>query len=1722
MSNFIEICFGLENCTNIRIEWLSKEGVQVACDKDNCIRLAPDPYADGEKCIEGWIHCDECKSGNSEPIYFKRCFCTTKADCLECEECKKYGDSSICEGVLTEQQKQEGRLCNGDCPPDKPYFNPIVERCAECIEGSINQDNPCLICVQGSWTLKCENCDKTTAECKECLTNTDCSKNTDGRNCCDSQGKCGCCPGFYFDWKQNKCIPIGPCGPDKECGDCQECVEVIAPDGTITYDCVPIKCPPGTKCINGKQCIPWECESVSCDNGADCGPNCGCVTINGVKQCVPCEILECLGLCAEALGCRCNEVTDKCEGLPACSNPDCDGSSPCDDPNCTCYKQRCVNCGNFPCNGEDGGCTSYANCKCSDSNNCEGGKECKDKIKLTQKENCDNVNGCELEAELVLENKCNCDQIEFKTRLIANTSQTVDPIPGISALVLPGFASIEVKLYKYGVEYSKFKESDLFGDDELVTGTINTIITYQVKDSYGKWINVPETSNIPIRSINVNNIVPIINISENLIIKAIDGKPTRAFIKVIAQNIKVTSNNCISYESKELRTMMVDFSLTASQVQTLLLDYISFNSVFLNDTVNDRKPLFIWYKSIDGVNNKVQYKNNGVYANSGYFRKRYVDKVGSTYKDTIASPVDGLVPNYMYMTKVNCGCNPNNSALTTGPLLFCCPKEYNVKFDNCNTKVSIDAFNVCSVNGRLLDHQSPNFIFPTECQTNYIVIVDKESRTEKTVDLRYESTNRVRNVEINSPTDPIVGIRIAQKYNGGLLSGIQCIKEFKPPVVIFPSLDFKIDCEFSTTKAKVTVQQTSGADLRISDIEYISGNKNTQISLNVVTNLVGGLFVTEIPKKVSNKSVFPLKALVRFVGGCIKYFNIPSCEVKLNLETQGRTVSNKLCPISGTGVVIKATPDFFDNSRPITYTLSGGDLLQPLSVSNTDGSALFNDLGAGTYTGIATQDDLIATSTIVVNNASTPNVSIVNSSICQGETTSINIEAIPGSAFTVYNPSGSIISSPIIPNTGVFTIPNISLSGEYLVTLNNNVDGAYCFPFSKIVTLSIGGQNLTPFIEFQVGNYCINDSIPFRITDGGIGATYTLQSSSGIVPPTLQATSQGFNGTFIPSTNPAYISIISVVGECNTLATTPIQASISGLLQQVNITNITYPCNGDNNHIVSFTAIGAVSAMINNEPCTNLGSGQFTKIVTGSGDITIQATNGSCVTTQIITLNSCESPNYSATIGISGSTCGQGSQDIFYTAYTAGLIGYNYQLQKEIGGVWVDVSGQSGIFSAPPPNTNSFTVNNTIGVIESYRVKFTQGGNTYYTNSIETSSIQPPIISIIGQTVGNTTSTYTFTAQGGVPGVTTYSWSGAGVSGNNATSNPIQFNTPGVYNIVVNTDTNGCIGTASHTITIEQSCANPITASISVSGNTGCQTFNAIASGGSGTLTYEWLIDNVVIHNGMTFSGQSINVGDTVLVTLRVSALSSGCAPSEASMNYTKCAGGCDCNYEIVVIDAVTESLNLTNYSVQILPDMINWVYNGIKRITKTCSGSAPIITNTLIDVLVSNIRAATSGFVGDSNPNITSMNLIDNGVATTLTIPNNYLGNNPQLNWYVLADYLNATLTGIGEFTATATGLRCKIGSSITKGFDYNGGFIHNGNNISYSRTVTTATSITQTEATPCGSIVYDYLYTKDVLPTITIVDLNNVTVVGSSTATRTTIGPNNNPTRTCVGCNS
>lgn len=105
---------------------------------------------------------------------------------------------------------------------------------------------------------------------------------------------------------------------------------------------------------------------IHLENGADCGTECGCVEIDGVKQCVPCHILECLGLCEQTLGCKCSN-TEICVPVNNCDQY-CDDLNPCIDPNCPCYNNRCVSCENFPCSPDD--CSTRQNCGCTDGN-CE-------------------------------------------------------------------------------------------------------------------------------------------------------------------------------------------------------------------------------------------------------------------------------------------------------------------------------------------------------------------------------------------------------------------------------------------------------------------------------------------------------------------------------------------------------------------------------------------------------------------------------------------------------------------------------------------------------------------------------------------------------------------------------------------------------------------------------------------------------------------------------------------------------------------------------------------------------------------------------------------------------------------------------------------------------------------------------------------------------------------------------------------------------------------------------------------------------------------------------------------------------------------------------------------------------------------------------------------------------------------------------------------------------
>ena len=170
------------NCTNIHIEWIGTPGLLVNCKNNTEITVAIDPEATGEHCIEGIATCVDANGNQScstcEPVHFRKCFCSTDADCGECGEC---GSDGLCTDTCTEEELAKGKKCLSDgcgCPPTKPKYDPVLG-CVECLKGEAHPTNPCLVCVDGSWVAKnCDDgiCDETNGDCIP-----DCATSTDGR-----------------------------------------------------------------------------------------------------------------------------------------------------------------------------------------------------------------------------------------------------------------------------------------------------------------------------------------------------------------------------------------------------------------------------------------------------------------------------------------------------------------------------------------------------------------------------------------------------------------------------------------------------------------------------------------------------------------------------------------------------------------------------------------------------------------------------------------------------------------------------------------------------------------------------------------------------------------------------------------------------------------------------------------------------------------------------------------------------------------------------------------------------------------------------------------------------------------------------------------------------------------------------------------------------------------------------------------------------------------------------------------------------------------------------------------------------------------------------------------------------------------------------------------------------------------------------------------------------
>lgn len=1461
-------------------------------DDDGNIKLTIQESDFVGSCISGVIKCDECS--HCPEVEFEACLCNTSADCEACQECV----NGVCINICKSTEKCVNNTCcecetTGDCGPGF-YCN----GCKCVCNGKVNSRGECVECLGKSDCSSCQDCINGSCEDIVCPNNLICIG--DG---------CGCPPKTRYDANSMSCVPEDECSKDSDCGECETCVAGV---------CQEITCPKDHKCVGG-ECIYWPCSNTSCSNGADCGKDCGC--LNG--ECVPCYILECLGECQNALGCKCNDNLE-CVPVDNCGQY-CDGNTPCLDANCTCYNNTCVSCENFPCNPDE--CSDKYNCGCQ-GGDCKGGNGCNDTFELKKNENC-TADGCELEAVYSTTNKCACDPIEFKVKNIypTATSGPGNDGGGGNALTLPSnkFMELNVRLFKNNIPYENFKNVATMSDTELVDATIRTTITHEVD---GDVVNVNAT---PVNTVSVDsaNKVPNIVINNNNVIRQFNGKGTVVKIEVRAENIKVNDNSCINYGSKVIAIYELDFrtaSSTANTLAKLTSTFAAEVSQKVNDNTSSRKPLFVWYKSNTGEFGNTRYTNNGTYNQNGYFRKFYAIKTSTGWTDKVSNPAKQVTANQKnelwnnlnYFVKVDCGCGGGNGA-TLQNVIFCCTENINYTISNCGKTITVPPFDVCSVNKNLTALNTTGYTIPQEAQTYFWLVINGDTE----VLLRTEGGEIINSPFVYNHDTNISTVTFLQRYKGTPNVAESCEVDYTED---YEGPDYNVNA--SCGSVVVTKQASSPA------IQSVTGKKGTSTitftpsAANTIWTATGGVLnmngEVEVTVNFQNSCTFTKKVSI-------------VCQPEIIAEPTDTFARGECVGGENPDVVVSVVTGF---SSAVKFSKDGITYVNPDSTSPTI-QKTFEDFAAGTYTFYAkeTINGVDVIDTQVVTIAPMVNPTVVKTDICgntQGSITLVN--AAPSSTWKIFGPAfnGFTITVGSGGSSSPVQVP-IDKNGQYVIKLVTDPSNSTC-PEDLTIDINKDGGAITPVVTMSSVIICNDGELFLRIDDGGLNLTYNVQLSSaqagvltdlsGNTISTLQANNTGTYNAKIKGSNSTgstaiYNFVITGVSgnACYSLSSPTITKSFS-VQPGPKIGIITASCDNAcqrDCYTISVAVSGHVtSVVIGGVAATNIGGGIWQADVQTLTPPLIEAYSslaGCSDSEQMTVLPDCDGraqcPEQTVVISANPAspTCGVQTVSLYYVYSTLGNIdGESYAWYKNTNGIMQLIT--SGVISGTPPQLDvlsSFTNEDYILVIT------TNNGICEYTSNVETvyadTELAPEIFGagiLPDTTILVTGQTYSYST-GFVPGAT-YTWTLSNTAG---TDQPIGTNSNAISissfvdgpNIINLTVTNGvCTGSTSVTLDVGLSCPQ-ITLGLTGSGSNTCRGIAAVIvpetiPPGVTVSSYAWYIGGSMSSQSGTFpivnfDSSEIEAGAEEDITIRIT-FSNGCTAESSALTYTRCSCICD------------------------------------------------------------------------------------------------------------------------------------------------------------------------------------------------------------------------------------
>jgi hypothetical protein len=568
-------------------------------------------------------------------------------------------------------------------------------------------------------------------------------------------------------------------------------------------------------------------------------------------------------------------------------------------------------------------------------------------------------------------------------------------------------------------------------------------------------------------------------------------------------------------------------------------------------------------------------------------------------------------------------------------------------------------------------------------------------------------------------------------------------------------------------------------------------------------------------------------------------------------------------------VSISGNPTTICNGSSTDLTASGATSYlwgAPIAAGTTTPKVTVSPSGNTTYTVTGTTAGCSSTASILITVNPLPTITVNPTSVTTCVNTPVDLTASGNSASYSWSPAtylnmttgASVKSTPNAPGTTTYTVTG---------TLNG------CSSTATTTVTSNANPNPPPVISLSPSSLCAASlPQPVSVSASNLAPGSTYSWSFGGCAGTTTSNNPTLNVSYPASctTGAQAVTLTSVdaVTTCLTTVASNVQidANVGAVTASSNKASI---CNGNS---INLTATGGAGATLFTwSPATTPPTGvSVTASPSASGSYTVTASNGSCKSTSSvpITVTSVVTANAGNPQTIcNGQTIILGGLGASVTA-SGGATPYKSY-------VWTASAGPTPASTANPsiiPPTGNIT----------YTVVVTDANDCIGTASVTITVNPSPVVSTApSSTVCNGTATpiggTPNTATGGTPGYT-YAWSPAFGLNSTTVANPMANPSSNTTYSVVVTDSKGCTGNASLTLTVKSS------PTVSFGGNPflcngSSTTLSPTIAGGTTPYTYTW-----VAAPGPNPSGAAPVVSPTVTTTYTLTVTDANSCTGNASV----------------------------------------------------------------------------------------------------------------------------------------------------------------------------------------------------------------------------------------------